>query len=638
MQKINRIIIKNFRQHRDVNLRFDSDNGVYIFIARNGSGKSNFLNALTWCLYEEMPFKKNNERSPILNEVAAKNNPYDAVEVTIEFQVGSTPILINRVKRESQSSHLTVKVKKGEDWAPVPDPEVIIENLLPRNLMSFFLFDGEYAQNLFSGKYSENLKNNVWKVSNIELLDSALEHFSTMKKTFERRLDGEKVGITELQSALEKIDAEISKLTKDIEEEKRQKEIALKKRSEYQEKAKGLARFKTETEKREILQNSLDNLDTELLNLNLRIDDSLAEKGILAFLLDPLAESSKVINEVKKKGELPPKIRGDYLAELRDSGCSCICGREIGKAEKDYITNLLAENNVIDQRAFLQDELIEINGLLRGISSFPKELIEMRKRKNEVELERKRIQKDINNINEILRNVDDQEMVDIEVFLQKQNELIDDSIVKTANMNAKLELFDFEKKQKDSDLKKVVEANSKNKEEKAKIELSERAINKLSEIRERIIRQVRGTVSSNANTYFKELIWKKDTFEKVKFEEDYTVTVLKRDFDGNYYTKLSGGETKLLGLATIKALTSISGFSDVPIFIDGPLEHLDKGVKDKFLETMTEFFGNKQLFIFSPDGAEIDKFAIENISSDRVYDIFYSEEKGETEFRRRDER
>ena len=54
--RIKSIEIKNLRQLKDVMIRFDKDNDendLHVILAENGVGKTNILNAITWCLYNK---------------------------------------------------------------------------------------------------------------------------------------------------------------------------------------------------------------------------------------------------------------------------------------------------------------------------------------------------------------------------------------------------------------------------------------------------------------------------------------------------------------------------------------------------------------------------------------------------------
>ena len=53
--RIENIEIQNFRQYRNLSFKFphvQEDNDLHIIYANNGVGKTNVLNAITWCLYD----------------------------------------------------------------------------------------------------------------------------------------------------------------------------------------------------------------------------------------------------------------------------------------------------------------------------------------------------------------------------------------------------------------------------------------------------------------------------------------------------------------------------------------------------------------------------------------------------------
>jgi AAA15 family ATPase/GTPase len=45
---IKRIKISNYRQYEDIDLKFPEEKRILLFVGKNGTGKSNFLNAINW--------------------------------------------------------------------------------------------------------------------------------------------------------------------------------------------------------------------------------------------------------------------------------------------------------------------------------------------------------------------------------------------------------------------------------------------------------------------------------------------------------------------------------------------------------------------------------------------------------------
>ena len=69
--RIEQIEIRNFRQYRNLSFKFPSikgQNDLHIIYAKNGVGKTNILNAITWCLYDtEMHLGDKSTSIAILN-------------------------------------------------------------------------------------------------------------------------------------------------------------------------------------------------------------------------------------------------------------------------------------------------------------------------------------------------------------------------------------------------------------------------------------------------------------------------------------------------------------------------------------------------------------------------------------------
>ena len=50
--RIERILIKNYRQYAKVDISFPKkETDLNIIVGRNGVGKTTFLNVINWCLY-----------------------------------------------------------------------------------------------------------------------------------------------------------------------------------------------------------------------------------------------------------------------------------------------------------------------------------------------------------------------------------------------------------------------------------------------------------------------------------------------------------------------------------------------------------------------------------------------------------
>jgi len=94
--RIKKIKFKNYRQYKDVEIilkKKENKNDLHVFISVMGTGKSNLLNAINWCLFKEEPFLSRKDRkSPQLNLSIVKDAVDDeeyrmCVEISAETEL-----------------------------------------------------------------------------------------------------------------------------------------------------------------------------------------------------------------------------------------------------------------------------------------------------------------------------------------------------------------------------------------------------------------------------------------------------------------------------------------------------------------------------------------------------------------------
>ena len=143
--------MKNFRQYVDQKITFahpKGDKNFTIILGANGAGKTNLLNAITWCLYgDELHMGRKYLGLPLVNTTTFKKLKQGErcdVEVQIQFKEKSGhKILITRtleIIKTSKSNFqkmgpaLVMMRQLGKDWIKVTEPQDIINRLIPQNL------------------------------------------------------------------------------------------------------------------------------------------------------------------------------------------------------------------------------------------------------------------------------------------------------------------------------------------------------------------------------------------------------------------------------------------------------------------------------------------------------------------------
>ena len=87
--RIERIDLKNYRQFRNVCVDFgkSAKEDLHVIVADNGTGKTNLLNAINWCLYGNEPhLSKDSQQLPRLNlNTLVQSNEETKQTVSVEL-------------------------------------------------------------------------------------------------------------------------------------------------------------------------------------------------------------------------------------------------------------------------------------------------------------------------------------------------------------------------------------------------------------------------------------------------------------------------------------------------------------------------------------------------------------------------
>jgi len=224
--KIISVEIENFRQYYG-NSKIDfisRDEGFTVIFGYNGEGKSNFLNAVNWCLYgneihgsgdttTDAGHTENKTLPAINNSCIAetKDGTVANVKVDVWLQIGTTvysiirtlKILKHRIETRKLSSGREEAIMVDVDGVRVPKgceileakfsvlekkegasdfsdtlrfsaPENMVKEILPNDLSEYFLLDGEFMEKLW--KSNKPIRDGIERISQLHLISGASKH------------------------------------------------------------------------------------------------------------------------------------------------------------------------------------------------------------------------------------------------------------------------------------------------------------------------------------------------------------------------------------------------------------------------------------------------------------------------------
>ena len=166
--RIEEIQFRNFSKYVDTHVKFDkNDNDLHVVVAENGVGKTTFLNAMTWCLYNEEPkIRDEDDALPTLNTQVSNNseNETEKASVAIKVSGDGLKLIFKRsdiFKIHSIHSDYYKNNGKREEWIDQEftvteiegssqnvcrereECELLVSSFIPEAIKEFFFFDGE---------------------------------------------------------------------------------------------------------------------------------------------------------------------------------------------------------------------------------------------------------------------------------------------------------------------------------------------------------------------------------------------------------------------------------------------------------------------------------------------------------------
>jgi len=352
------IELHNFRQFINEKIDFSTDpeRNVTLVIGDNGTGKTTFAQAFTWCLFGETDFSN----KVMLNRMIAEKMTPDqkvVVKVVLSLTHGEADYEIIRTQeyKKSYSNKVTGantvlnisrKTSNGNTKYLKPNEcEFEIKKIIPRELAGYFFFDGEriekMSKEIASGRKSSNFANAVQNLTGLSATLSAITHLSPTRTTSVMgKFNGEYKGesgskIQQLTKEIDALQADIDKMTT------RQAEVEDELAAARDSKAKFEQDIK-QFEDGEKLQNERDQLNRDLANarnlraqLVKRICKAYNEKMTNFFALSLVQRALDAASRSDFSGKDIPEMHAKTIEFLLKRG-TCICGTHLDPGTIPY--------------------------------------------------------------------------------------------------------------------------------------------------------------------------------------------------------------------------------------------------------------------------------------------------------------
>ena len=624
--EIQTLRIENYRQYAGINeidLKTKKSKNINVIQGQNGAGKSNILNAITLCLYAKESHLEEAEANELDTYPYISRNKVEKLKINeeesgkIEITMGdSEPRYIFTREFQSvkiaenhfESSHgdLRLKEKQGNDWKLVENVSTRLNQILPRKVHQYFLFDGEQLDKFFAEGYQERVRDGLLDVSHIELLERGISHLNKFEKKVEGRLKN--LGSDEeiKEAVYREAENKLHTLTNDLKQTNIDIEDVNSQITEIDEKLRNssIEAVREKQQRRDDLEERLNEIRSEAAQLREEIGENILNAGPVIYSLDSLNEALGVLEDLSEAGRLPPKIQETFVQELLDSG-ECICGEELNEENRVHLQNLEREMSKVDESNL--EGQFAIPSITKEATEAVKEIKEQRRKLADLEQTASDKDEKLRNITEEFEAFDIPEDINIKQLEKERRNAeqdLDDLNERKGKLKVKIAECEREVDKLEKDWKGLLRSEEKNREVLNQIEFITDSRNEIRSIKNEILSSVRAEMNERMNRYYNNIVWKDEDF-KIKLGEDYSVEVLD-DQGSNMIGSLAKGESQVLAFSFLAALTSVSGFS-APLVLDTPLSRISGTPKAGLAKNLPEYINESQMTFLMTDEEYTDK-------------------------------
>ena len=611
--------IENYRPYKGpVNIEFArGDKNVTIIQGRNDSGKTSFINAFTWCLYDKEPFRDEGIEGRCNQSALDNVDIEDEVEVKVEMNMedssGRDVRFIRKqtfiktsenASRSKNNSELLIFRNDGLNETPIENPEIYLKNNLPESLQEYFMFTGEKLTQFFN-KDQDFVKNGVYTLYQLDLLENISNQAKRWEEYFKRKFK-------KINPQLANLKEERSKIIEDQQND----EIQLRKNKESINTLKveintlnveiGASGADADEIQRDIKTLSADkmSLKYDLENINNDVSSLIYNNFsyIMSYdLLKNLDNWSEFEEESETEGEIS-LVASDLRKLLKNK--ECVCGSVLNEGSDQYkhiehLIEYLDENsNKSGQK--IEDiisKLLDLSANIRGRYpiNFTSDLADKKQRRTEIihDIESKDIK--IAGLKTRLANLD----IDAIAELNKQIDEKNDSIIKLTEENAilkdDLNTYPFMIDEIDNQISQAIIDEDIKDDIAYKSDFCEEIKLLSKKIYDDLSVNIYQTLSEVITEEYRNIHWKPD-YKRIIVDQDFNVLVEKSRGNIVSATDPSTGSRNVLALTFMAALNSLSGFV-LPQIIDTPIASLDLEMRSEVAKSLPRYMEGKQMIL-----------------------------------------
>ncbi len=610
--KITSVQVKNIRQFvgsHEIEFSTSDKKNVTLVHGPNTSGKTTLLNAIKWCLYGTF---LRGFADP--ERLVSKQTPGAEYGVTIRFSHAGKNYLVSRHGKNLPSNAvLTVLVEQTAGrQVPHPEPQLLINQILPESLSPFFFFAGEMiSDGRGAFKSNQTTAEAIRAVLGFTVAETAIADLGYIQKKKNSELAALSKGtdLGDVSAALVEKTETLELVQKQLVEARGAFRIFEQRKQEISDELRGLESSSALQHKRDRAETQRRGAEDQLRKARRAWRENIASHGHTAFWTPIASEARRYIDDAITKRRIPSPYDKTFVSDLLNDKL-CVCGRELIPGTKEFrcVSDLI--NDATDEQTIRRAMAVrgiadKVSGLFETTSKqFQRTAEVLRAATDSLEnteqelarlrdLMKKQTEKNVAAREEELERVEKQ-LVEFKVRVARHEEDIERAQVVISDL----------KKQRD----RIQAASPQVEAVKRSIDIISRLIERLKDELELAERAGIDQISAALNKVVSNSTRRKYV---AQVASDYTVAL----YDGNVggdrqkVQVLSSGEHRLVNLCFVSALVKVcrdrqhdkNGLltpgAVAPLVIDAPFGELDPEYQSLAVATMIDQADQLVLFL-----------------------------------------
>jgi len=607
--KLERITLENFRQYygrQRLTFSKDPQRNVTVIHGVNGSGKTSLFLAINWCLYGE---GVSNVGELISKEAISRAQPGETVQTLVEltFTHNGERFLVSRrlsgVKQPDgsiaigdQDDFTMMRIQLDGQAKRVNNPIGTMNAILPSNVRTYFLFDGEKIDNFAKPEASDEVRYAIYNVLKLEVLTRGRKHLEDVAAEYRRELKRVSTGeLRDLVEREEKAREERERALARKEELEREVESARRKIADIDQRLREIQNARALQQQRERIERDLKQRENELSEL---INDirGIATSSFVTIAQPAIEQALAILDEKRERGEIPSNIRQQFIQDLIER-MQCICGRPFEKNSPEHRRLLALMDSTFP--GSLEDEVLDTSAALRPLIERGQTLKEsldraMRRRTDLLDLIQA-LDEELDDVSRQLKGSPQEEISRLEKQRQDFRADIESYRLEQGNLDTRIEALNKEIAELEKQIEKAKKAESKERLLTRKASLAQRAADAIDEMYQVFADEMRQRIEAETKRIFKQLIWKDSHFQDIRLGPDYNLEVIDR-YGLPARPELSAGERQVLSLSFITAMSRVSG-EEAPLVMDTPFGRLSSYHRNSITKHLPELADQLVLFV-----------------------------------------